>query len=170
MTGAEITIGIGLARGDDLSAVFRAWRLPGGQCLVIPDYLPSEWLDRITPVWGDDGKWHYLWTGWNNGQGHAKVRRQGKAIYCHRDIVERVDGIKLARFQYVDHKCARKNCLNYYCLEVVPPGVNTQRGPGALTQFKPGGAYLDTVPSPGTSWVEERFLETPRCGDPLDGL
>lgn len=153
-----LALDLGSADGDHS---VRWWRLPSGHLYIIPDYLPDEWLDRIRLEIDSDGKPHYLWTGWNNGKGHAKVRRQGKAIYCHRDIVERVDGITLGRFDYVDHLCRRKSCLNYDCLEVVPPGVNTQRGPGAQQQFKPADAYLDTAPSPGTSWVEQLFLREP---------
>lgn len=158
-----LTVGIDLAKGNDLSAVFRAWQ-HNGRLYVVPDYLPDEWLDRITLEVDADGKPHYLWTGWNNGEGHAKVKRQGKTIYCHRDIVERVEGRKLTRLQYVDHECARKNCLNYDCLEAVPPGVNTQRGPGRHTQFKPAAAYLDSAPLPDT-WVKQLFL-----AEPLDAL
>lgn len=127
----------------------------------LPAYLPPEWHDRIVVEIDQDGKLHYLWTGWNNGQGHAKVRRQGAAIYCHRDVVERVEGRKLTRFQYVDHLCTRKACLNYDCLEVVPPGVNTLRGPGRLTQFKPAAPPEEPSPCSAT-WREPLEL--------LDGL
>lgn len=128
-----------------------------GHCHWIPLYIPDHWLNRIRVEW-HDGKPHYLWTGWNNGDGHGKVRHAGKAIYCYRDVVERVTGVKLTRFQYVDHKCACKPCLNFDCLEVVPPGVNTQRGPGRHTQFKPAADYPAPSPSCAT-WLE-----------PLDGL
>lgn len=150
-------IGIAAAGRKYVAGESWAWRMPDGQLVPVPHYIPLSWRDRITPEWGPDRagnmRWHLLWTGWNNGQGHAKVRCQGKAKYCHRDIVERVDGVKLRRFQYVDHLCDRKNCLTYECLEAVPPGVNTQRGPGRHTQFKPAGQLVEELRSYAT-WQE----------------
>lgn len=148
----SITIGIDPARGPDLGAVFRAFKMPGGQLVMVPDYIPDAWLDRITPEWGPrpDGTmaWHFMWTGWNNGQGHGKVRRAGKTLYTHRDVVERVTGRKLARKDFVDHLCKRKPCLTFGCLEVVPPGENTRRGPGVHHQFKPAAAKPAPESSP----------------------
>lgn len=103
--------------------------------LALPDYIPSAWHNRIQ-ILSDHRGVHYLWTGWNNGQGHGKVWREGKMRYTHREIVERVEGRKLERFDYVDHRCERKPCLNYDCLEVVPPAENTARGPGRHTQYR----------------------------------
>lgn len=159
--GGPLTFfGLDIASGPDVTV--RWWCTGDGGMWIVPDYIPTHWLDRITLEWGPDRdgnmRWHYLWTGWNNGEGHAKVRHQGKAIYCHRDIVERVEGRKLSRWNYVDHRCERKNCLNYDCLEAVPPGENTRRGPGAHQQFKPADAYVEPERSPAT------------YGEPLDGL
>lgn len=153
--------------GTTPSTTAYGWGVPGADGTVRyvakPDYIPLEWCNRIYPEWGPDRdgnmRWHLLWTGWNNGEGHAKVRRQGAAIYCHRDIVERVEQRKLSRWNYVDHRCERKNCLTYECLEAVRPGENTRRGPGAQHQFKPAGAYQEPEPRPATFY-----------GDPLDAL
>lgn len=128
----------------------------------LPDYIPDAWLERITVELDADCHVHFLWTGWNNGEGHAKFKRGGKTLYCHRDIVERVERRTLTRWNYVDHKCARKNCLNYYHLEAVSPGENTRRGPGGQQQYKPAGAYQEPEPSSAT-WQE-------KYGDPLDGV
>lgn len=153
-SGPNCFIGWDIARaGGDESIVARYMADGLGKLWLIPDYLPDEWLDRITLEVDADGKGHWLWTGWNNGQGHAKVRRDGKTLYCHRDIVERVTGRKLTRFQYVDHLCARKPCLNFDCLEVVLPGVNTHRGPGRHTQFKPAEPPPEPLQPFGT-WRE----------------
>lgn len=124
----------GSAVGDKTQWVMRD--CVTGQNYPVPDYIPHEWLDRIK-VMADDKGVHWLWTGWNNGEGHGKVRVNGKAKYTHREIWERVTGTKLLRSQYVDHKCEHKPCLTFEHLEPVLPGVNTQRGPGRHTQYKP---------------------------------
>lgn len=103
--------------------------------LALPDYIPAEWRNRIT-IHCDGRGVHYLWTGWNNGEGHGKVRVKGKMRYTHREIVERVTGTKLERRDYVDHLCELKPCLNFDHLEPVPPGENTARGPGSRTQYR----------------------------------
>lgn len=107
---------------------------------LLPDYIPREWADRITILEDERGR-HYLWTGWNNGEGHGKVRIDGKACYTHRIIVERVRGVVLGTLDYVDHKCERKACLNYDHLEPVTPGENVARGPGRHWQYKKRDYY-----------------------------
>lgn len=136
--------GVDLGSADGDATVY--WWLLNGRIIIAPSYLPVEWLDRITPAIDATGRLHLLWTGWNNGQGHGKVRVDGKVRYVYREVVERVTGRKLSRFDYVDHLCTRKRCVNFDCLEVVPPGENTRRGPGRLMQFKP--AALLPPPSP----------------------
>jgi hypothetical protein len=116
---------------------FPGWLLADGRLVMRPYYIPVEWMGRISPEVDADGKVHLLWTGWNNGKGHAKFSRGGKPAYCYRDIIERVDGMLLRRFDYVDHLCKRKACLTYECFEVVSPKVNTERGPGMGFWFKP---------------------------------
>lgn len=154
-----IFVGLDAARGPDETAY--CW-LVDGVFVPVPSYLPVHWRDRIIPEWGPDRdgnmRWHFLWTGWNNGEGHAKVRKAGKTVYCHREVVETVEQRKLTRWNHVDHKCERKNCLNYDCLEAVTPGVNTQRGPGVQHQFKPAAAY------------QEQALSSATWREPLDGL
>lgn len=101
----------------------------------LPWYLPERWHDRIVLHFDERGV-HFLWTGWNNGQGHAKARIDGKMVYIHRWIYTQVTGIELDRWDYVDHLCSYKNCLNHDCHEAVPPGVNTARGPGRFYQYR----------------------------------
>lgn len=103
--------------------------------LALPDYIPAAWRNRVK-IFVDDRGVHYLWTGWNNGEGHGKVRVAGKMRYTHREIVERVTGRKLSRWDYVDHKCELKPCLNFDCLDPTTPGENTARGPGRHTQYR----------------------------------
>lgn len=109
--------------------------------LAIPDYIPPEWHSRIR-VEVDDRGIHYLWTGWNNGEGHGKVSIAGKPYYTHRLVYERHHGVRLSRFDFIDHLCERKACLNRDHLEAVPPSINTYRGPGRHSQFRPKEAYL----------------------------
>lgn len=134
--------------------------------LELPGYLPFHWHDRIVTVRDAAGKLHYLWTGWHNGEGHAKMRKAGKTIYGHREVVETVEERKLARWNYVDHKCERKPCLNYACLEAVTPGANTQRGPGARTQYRNAAAYAESGLSSATYLQKLRE----QYGDSLDQL
>lgn len=137
----------------------------------IPSYIPAHWHNRIKPEWGPDrygvDRWHYVWTGWNNGKGHAKVRENGKMIYCHRRVVEIVEKRKLSRFNYVDHKCERKGCLNYDCLEAVTPGENTRRSHGDRHQFKNAGAYVQPESSSATCPPGQMAVP---YGDPLDQI
>jgi hypothetical protein len=121
----------------DGDACVHGWRLPDGRHVVKPDYIPLDWMARIAPEIDSEGKVHLMWTGWNNGEGHAKFHRAGKATYCYRYIIEKVTGMILRRFDYVDHLCKRKPCLTFECLEVVSPRVNTERGPGKGFWFKP---------------------------------
>lgn len=98
----------------------------------LPSYIPGAWRDRILVVYDARGV-HYIWTGWHNGQGHGKVSVAGKVKYTHRIIFENVSGIKLKRFDYVDHLCKHKGCLNFDCLEAVTPKENTARSRRALS-------------------------------------
>ena len=111
--------------------------------MVIPDYIPARWHDRIEVVEDERGL-HYLWTGWCNGKGHAKARVDGKIVYVYRWLVEKLLGRKLDRWEYVDHLCERKACLNLDHLEPVTPEINTARGPGRHTQFKPIARICNT--------------------------
>lgn len=172
-----------MAAGPDSTAYCWILNSPSGDGTFVhvplPWYIPVAWRDKITPVWGPDRdgnlRWHLLKAGWNNGEGHAKARVSGKAVYCHRHVVELVEGRKLDRFNYVDHRCERKSCLTYECLEAVYPGVNTLRGPGRHTQFKPvepppaGYACLGTnVQELTPEEFAKRYPAT--YGDPLDAL
>lgn len=158
MQTAKRIVGIDLASGPDIEAWY--WRMPQGYYILKPDYIPVEWMSRITPEYGPDRngvcRWHLLWTGWNNGEGHGKFKRAGRAAYCYREVVEKVTGRLLTRDQHVDHICERKPCLTFECLEVVSPGENVARGPGADNQFKPTGQYVAELAK--------------TYGDPLDAL
>lgn len=102
---------------------------------TLPSYIPREWWDRVEVVVDERGV-HYCWTGWNNGEGHGKAKVDGRTVYTHREIYERCSGVKLGRFDFVDHGCERKPCMNFDHLEAVPPAVNTARGPGRHTQYR----------------------------------
>jgi hypothetical protein len=124
----------------------------GGTPVLVPDYIPNSWLNRLKLEIDAMGQPHFLWTGWNNGEGHGKYRDGKKIRYTHRTVVEKVRGIVLSRWQYVDHIaeiCGRKRCCNYDHLEPVTPGVNTARGPGAETQFKPVWGYGESLDAIG---------------------
>ena len=106
----------------------------------LPDYIPREWHDRIRVVLDEKGV-HYLWTGWNNGEGHGKVSVDGKAQYTHRIICSRVQGRPLSKGEVVDHNCRHRPCLNGDHLEPVTVSVNTNRGNGIYYQFKRSHEY-----------------------------
>lgn len=103
--------------------------------IIIPDYIPEHWHDRIKIVEDERGI-HYLWTGWNNGEGHGKVRVEGKQVYTHRYVYSKVHGIVLRTLDFVDHLCERKPCVNVNHMEKVTPAINTARGPGKFWQFR----------------------------------
>lgn len=130
---------MGVWQGD-AGARVHGWAV-NGHHIRKPDYIPVAWMDRIKPEWGPDRegnmRWHLIWTGWNNGKGHAKFTLDGRPTYCYRWIIEQVTGYILRRFDYVDHLCERKACLTLECLDVVSPRVNTERGPGKGFWFKP---------------------------------
>ena len=109
---------------------------------LLPNYIPAKWHNRIKIELDERGV-HYIWTGWHNGEGHGKVQINGKARYVHRLIYAAVHGVVLGRFDYIDHLCGHKGCINVTHLEAVTPKANTDRGPGKQTQFKPlvAGAY-----------------------------
>lgn len=107
-----------------------------GTICVIPDYVPLRWRVRLYAFIDEKGT-HICMGGWNNGEGHAKARMNGKATYCYRWVVEHMTGRKLHRLEHVDHLCEHKPCIVYEHLEPVSPGVNTSRGPGRHTQYKP---------------------------------
>lgn len=132
-----------------------------GAVATVPDYIPDEWLNRLRLEIDAAGQPHFLWTGWNNGEGHGKFKEDGKARYTHRAVVEKVERRTLTRLDYVDHKaeiCGRKACCNYDHLETVPPGVNTARGHGAANQFRKAAEY-------NAEMYREHYY-----GDPLDAL
>lgn len=106
-----------------------------GTICAIPHYIPRHWYSRLSAIIDDKGI-HFLMGGWNNGEGHAKARMDGRAVYCYRWVWETVTGRKLSRMTYVDHTCERKQCITFECLEPTTPGVNTARGPGRHTQYK----------------------------------
>lgn len=115
-----------------------------GTICVIPDYVPARWYPRLTAEIDAKGT-HILMGGWNNGEGHAKCRMDGKATYAYRWVYQKVTGRVLKRFDYVDHRCERKPCIVFEHLEPTTPGENIWRGPGRHTQFKPN-ADLEEPP------------------------
>ncbi len=110
----------------------------------IPAYVPSAWHNRIEVLFDEKGV-HFLWTGWSNGKGHGKIKIDGETCYVHREIVERVDGIVLKTEDIVDHRCRHRGCINRDHLEVVTMAVNTERGLGVHSQFKPAEEYEDPL-------------------------
>lgn len=134
-SGDYTFIGWDIAKGDDVTVKAR-WMCADGMMYLIPDYIPDAWLDRLTVVADDKGV-HFLWTGWNNGEGHGKFKEGGKTFYTHRRVYETVTGRKLKRTDYVDHLCERKSCCTFECLEPTTPGINTFRASGDKNQFRP---------------------------------
>lgn len=106
----------------------------GGICYIMPEYL-HPWADKITCRVDERGV-HWLWQGWNNGEGHAKVRIDGKVHYLYRYLFAKLNGVTLGRWDYIDHTCENKPCLNAEHWDQVTPGVNTARGPGQHTQYR----------------------------------
>lgn len=113
---------------------------PNVTLVTIPSYIPDKWLNRIKVAIDDRGT-HYLWTGWNNGKGHAKASIAGKMVYCYRYLYQQITGTTLRRWDHIDYLCERKPCLNFDHWEKVAPGVNTERGPGQRHQFKAPAVY-----------------------------
>lgn len=111
-----------------------------GRMHRIPEYIPFKWAKKCRVLVDEKGI-HYLWTGWNNGQGHAKARHEGKVVYIYRFLFQMMTGTVLGRWDYVDHTCSHKGCLNYDHWEAVSPGMNTARGPGRLTQYRSRDAF-----------------------------
>lgn len=131
-----------------------------GRMHEIPSYIPHKWAKKVRVLVDEKGT-HYLWTGWNNGEGHAKARHGGKVVYLYRFLYTMITGVVLRRWDYVDHTCEHKACLNFDHWEPVPPGVNTARGPGAETQYRPRGGYVETM---------SRADFDARYGEPLDAI
>lgn len=132
----------------------------GGRIWPVPSYLPVSWYGRLELAVDSNWRPHYLWTGWNNGEGHGKPKDNGVTRYTHRMVYEKVTGRTLKQFDYVDHLadvCGHKPCCNFDHLEPVHPGVNVARGAGRLTQFK-------VIPDRGATRITIGY------GDPLDAL
>lgn len=110
-----------------------------GRCYIMPEYL-HPWADKITCRVDARGV-HWLWQGWNNGEGHAKARIDGKTHYLYRWLYAKLHSMTLVRNDHIDHLCELKPCLNAEHWEKVTPGENTARGPGQRTQYRPQGGY-----------------------------
>lgn len=132
MTQPITLFGVDFGSPDGDTTVYAA--VVNGRCYIMPEYL-HPWANRITCSVDERGV-HWLWNGWNNGEGHAKVRIAGKTRYLYRHLFEKLNGVTLVRCDHIDHLCERKPCLNAEHWEKVTPGENTARGPGRWTQFK----------------------------------
>jgi hypothetical protein len=84
-----------------------------------------------------------VWTGWNNGKGHGKFSFKGRDHYTHRHSFELANNVTLETEDIVDHLCRNRPCWNPDHLEHVTMGVNTMRGLGVHSQFKPRSDYVN---------------------------
>lgn len=78
-----------------------------------------------------DPKGCWICSGWNTGDGYAKIRVNGRCQVAHKALYEEVvgpvpDGLLL------DHKCRVRSCVNPKHLEPVTPRTNTLRGAAIL--------------------------------------
>jgi hypothetical protein len=80
-----------------------------------------------------DGCW--LWQGWLDDLGYARIRTGSKHLRAHRVsyelmVAEIPDGL------VIDHLCRNRNCVNPYHMEPVTQSVNAERGNKARTAEK----------------------------------
>ncbi len=76
------------------------------------DGLPSPIWDRVRPrltYVQDTGCWRC--EGWNDGQGYAKMRVEGKCVYVHR-IVYNLFNFRRVKKLTLDHSCRNMWCCN----------------------------------------------------------
>jgi hypothetical protein len=125
---------------------------------TIPAYIPERWHSKIK-VEHDDKGTHYLWTGWNNGEGHAKAKVHGCTVYIYRWLYERITGRALRSDEHIDHTCERKPCLNFLHWEPVPPKANTFRGAGRRTQYRRPEEYALFEPTLTDDEVARELLK-----------
>lgn len=75
---------------------------------------------------GEEGCW--IWTGAANWGGYGVTTFDGVVGLAHRYIYEILHGIKLGRFEFLDHKCRVRICVNPNHVEMVSPAENSRRG------------------------------------------
>lgn len=92
-------------------------------------------VDPVTGCWLFVGKW-------TTGNGYAKTYWQGAHRVLHRVVWTILRGPICPGF-VLDHKkeCRNRLCSNPDHLDPVTSDVNTARGNGVLTQFKPRAQY-----------------------------
>jgi hypothetical protein len=125
---------------------------------MLPDWVPQRVKDRITV---EDRGFHlgpcWIVGGWDDGKGHKKIRWGGVCTFVHRVVFSLRHKRDVKTLLAIDHLCRQEACCNPDHLEDVTMRVNTDRGLGALHQFKPASHYHP----PAGDWRE-------RYGDPLD--
>lgn len=78
----------------------------------------------------------WVCSGWNTGDGYAKIRVNGRCRVAHKALYEELvgpvpDGLLL------DHRCRVRACVNPKHLEPVTHRENTLRGEAILFQKAP---------------------------------
>jgi hypothetical protein len=111
----------------------------------VAPWIKRSWHSRIT-VCADVGHCRiygrklvgpcWLWHGWNNGKGHARVRMGDRGVYLHRLSLASYLGVSLDELDNCDHLCCQRNCFQPLHVESVTQTENYWRGNGALTQFR----------------------------------
>lgn len=93
-----------------------------------PNTIYARLSGRIT-VNRNTGCWEC--SGWNTGNGYAKIRVNGRCRIAHKILYEEMVGPVPAGL-LLDHKCRNRSCVNPNYLEPVTPRVNTLRGKATL--------------------------------------
>jgi hypothetical protein len=92
----------------------------------------------------ETGCWE--WTGAMDPSGYGAFKYQGKKVNAHRWIYQQHRGA-LTRWEWVDHLCRVRKCVNVVHLEAVTPKVNAERGDASgprVTSCIHGHAYTES--------------------------
>jgi hypothetical protein len=73
----------------------------------------------------------WVCSGWNTGNGYAKLRVNGRCRVAHKALYEEMVGAVPAKL-LLDHRCRHSSCVNPAHLEPVTPRENTLRGDAKL--------------------------------------
>lgn len=80
--------------------------------------------------WTIDGNYCWLWNGSPRKDGYCKTKSNGKYIYAHRFIYQKLVG-PIPKGLILDHLCRKPKCVNPDHLEPVTHVENLRRGKSA---------------------------------------